>query len=86
MSAGLCVAARVPMRDRGCEPDDRAEDKEAVGVMSRERLLAIAIAAWLVAVVAVAAAVTWARADRGPVVACRMDGNVCAGFTPAAGG
>jgi hypothetical protein len=86
MSAGLCVAACVPMMDRGCEPDDRAEDKEAVGAMSRERLLAVAIAAWLVAVVAVAAAVTWARADRGPVVACRMDGNVCAGFTPAAGG
>ena len=57
-----------------------------MGVMSRERLLAIGIAAWLVAVVAVAAAVTWARADRGPVVACGMDGNVCAGFTPAAGG
>jgi hypothetical protein len=54
--------------------------------MSRERLLAIAIAAWLVAVVTVAAAVTWTRADRDPAAACRMDGNVCAGFTPPAGG
>jgi hypothetical protein len=54
--------------------------------MRRERLLAIAIAAWLVAVLAVAAAVTWTRADRDPVATCRMDGNVCAGFTPPAGG
>jgi hypothetical protein len=54
--------------------------------MRRERLLAIAIAAWLVAVLAVTAAVTWTRADRDPVATCRMDGNVCAGFTPAAGG